>query len=187
MPHTYGVFEPCGCLSARLCQSVRFCHCMFVWTSGGKLKVRPPWLRQTLSRVRWCHFSSLLGSFYSVCFICALYLFLDSNTQKTVGFWLKLWIQLKPVQHPSHWPSEDFCESARIDSMGHCSFPVFPLSLWINCVSQAFHQLSPYFFIYFFFLKDPDGTVSPASPRPENIHLDSANIQSSNMFLLDVS
>lgn len=29
--------------------------------------------------------------------------------------------------------------------------------------------------------------MSPASPGPENIHLDSVNIQSSNMFLLEVS
>lgn len=37
------------------------------------------------------------------------------------------------------------------------------------------------------FFKDPDGAVSPAPPGPENIHLDSANIQSSNTFLLDIS
>lgn len=35
--------------------------------------------------------------------------------------------------------------------------------------------------------KDPDCEVSLASPGPENIHLDSANIQSSNTFLLDIS
>lgn len=38
VPRTYGVFEPCRCLHACPCQSVRFCHYMFAWTSGGKLK-----------------------------------------------------------------------------------------------------------------------------------------------------
>lgn len=67
------------------------------------------------------------------------------------------------VGNPTHERSADFWESAWIDSAGHCSFPVFSLSLWINRASQAFHQLSSD-------LKNerekkaPDDTVRPAPP-----------------------
>lgn len=78
--------------------------------------------------------------------------------------------------------SEDLCKSAWIDSRGHCSFPVFPLI--VDKLPQPGFSSAVLWFIFFF--KDPDVTVRPTSPRPESIHLDSANTQSSNMFLLDV-
>lgn len=62
-------------------------------------------------------------------------------------------------------------------------------SLFISCVFPLVVDKLPQpgFSSAVFFFKDPDGTVRPACPRPESIHLNSANIQSSNMFLLDVS
>lgn len=59
---------------------------------------------------------------------------------------VKLCIQLKLVWIPAHQLSKGLGESVGIYFIGHCSFPVFSLSLWINCVSKASHQLSSHFF-----------------------------------------
>lgn len=151
VPHTYGVFEPCGCLHACPCQSVRFCHCMFAWTSGGNLKSRPPWLPvEDAGAELWCHLSFLLGSLRSVFYICTLNVFLCSNLQKIC--WLLI-ETTNPAE--SGWES---CTPAvrRLVRMclnwlrGSLFISCVPLSLWINRISRAFHQLSSDFYLFIF-------------------------------------
>lgn len=92
----------------------------------------------------WCHLSS------SALFSIYEHLMRSSarTCRRSVGCWFKLWIRLKVVGNPAPQPSEDLCERAQIDSAGHSSFPVFSLSLWMNHVSRAFHQLSSDFYLF---------------------------------------
>lgn len=155
------LFEPCGC------QSVWFCHCMFVAESDDVICL-PFWL-------------SLLCLLFHT-----LYIFLDPNLHKIC------WLLIETMNSAEN--GTEYCTLAVWRLLWKC-LNWLQGSLFISCVFPLIVNKLPQpgfssavlCFFGGFFCWDPDGTVRPASPRPESIHLDCANIQSSNMFLLDVS
>lgn len=166
VPHTYGVFEPCGCLHACPCQSVRFCHCMFAWTSGGNLKSRPPWLSvEDAGAELWCHLSFLLGSLCSVFYICTINVFLCSNSKDLLAAdwnYESGWKRLG-ILHPSRPKT---CANV-LELTPRVTLHFLCSSFFVDKPHQPSFSSAVPGLLFFYFFNDPDGTVSPASPGPQ--------------------